>query len=232
MVEKIIYRRHAILLHIIITTIGVAISLYVALKTSAVILIGNVFCTLLLWVYSTTFKRKLLSGNLIISALTAWTIVVLYFATNTTYWITAALDAAIFSAIQRIYKFAALYASFAFVVSLIREVVKDMEDMDGDRKYDCQTMPIVWGIPVSKMFVAVWIVVLVGALIILQFYVLQMDWWIATAYIFLLLVAPLLWLLKLLYDSSGSLQFHVISSFIKIVMLLGILSMLFFTLYP
>jgi 4-hydroxybenzoate polyprenyltransferase len=39
-----------------------------------------------------------------------------------------------------------VYTSFAFIISLIREVIKDMEDMDGDRKYGCRTMPIVWGL--------------------------------------------------------------------------------------
>ena len=47
-IEKIINRRWAILLHLIITTIGVALSLYVSIKTSLVIVIANIFCTLLL----------------------------------------------------------------------------------------------------------------------------------------------------------------------------------------
>src|SRR5665647_558196 len=84
-VEKIINRRWAILLHWIITTVGLIISLYVSFKTSFIVIIVNVLCTLLLWFYSTTFKKKLLSGNVIISLLTAWTVLVLYFATNNTY---------------------------------------------------------------------------------------------------------------------------------------------------
>ena len=64
--------------------------------------------------------------------------------------------------LHRFIRISILYAGFAFIISLIREVVKDMEDMDGDARYGCKTMPIVWGIPASKMFVAVWLVVLIS----------------------------------------------------------------------
>ena len=146
-VEKIINRRWAILLHWSITTLGLIISLYVSIKTSFVIIIVNILCTLLLWFYSTTFKKKLLSGNIIISLLTAWTVLVLYFATNHSYDFAASLAPDISSASKRIFKFAVLYGSFAFIISMIREVVKDIEDMEGDAKYNCKTMPIVWGVP-------------------------------------------------------------------------------------
>ena len=84
-VEKMIKRRWAIIWHIVLTMAGLVLSLYVGLKTSLIIFFANAGCALLLWVYSTTFKKKLLSGNVIISVLTAWTIIVLYFAVNTVY---------------------------------------------------------------------------------------------------------------------------------------------------
>ena len=91
------------------------------------------------------------------------------------------------NSMHRIYKFAALYAGFAFIISLIREVVKDIEDMEGDSKYNSWTMPIAWGVPAAKVFVGVWFVVLIGALIIVQFYVLQIGWWMSAIYILLLI---------------------------------------------
>ena len=152
-VEKTIKRRWAIILHIILTMAGIALSLYVSLKTSLVIVFANAGCALLLWVYSTTFKKKLLSGNVIISVLTAWVLIVLYFAVNTVYLGISKQSPDIVTAMNRIFKYGTLYAGFAFIISLIREVVKDMEDMEGDAKYGCKTMPIVWGIPASKVFV-------------------------------------------------------------------------------
>lgn len=230
-VEKIINRRWAILLHWIITTVGLIISLYVSFKTSFIVIIVNVLCTLLLWFYSTTFKKKLLSGNVIISLLTAWTVLVLYFATNNTYNFVVKPAPDIFAAMNRIFKFAVLYAGFAFIISLIREVVKDIEDMQGDAKYNCKTMPIVWGVPSSKVFAGVWLVVLIGALSIIQFYTFQLGWWLTTLYCLLMVVLPLLWILRKLYVAQNSQQYHQISSIIKLVMLSGILSMLFLKLH-
>jgi 4-hydroxybenzoate polyprenyltransferase len=216
-VQKIIKRRWAIFLHLTLTLAGLVLSLIVSLQTSLLIIAGNVICALLLWVYSTTFKKKLLSGNIIISALTAWTVMVLYFATNT--------------GMHRIYKFAALYAGFAFIISLIREVVKDIEDMEGDTRYNCKTMPIVWGVPAAKVFVGVWLVVLIGALMIVQFYVFQIGWGTSVLYVLLLVIIPLIWILKKFYDAQATVQFHAISNMIKLVMFTGICSILLVKFY-
>lgn len=229
-VQKIIGRRWAIFFHLVLTFIGLALSSYVSFKTSLVIIIANVVCALLLWVYSTTFKKKLLSGNIIISGLTAWTVLVLYFAANTTLSLTTQ-QAGITSGMSRIYKFAALYAGFAFIISLIREVVKDIEDMEGDARYNCKTMPIVWGVPAAKVFVGVWLAVLIGALLIVQFYALQIGWWLSALYVIALVIAPLIWILKKFYEAQTSAQYHVISNMVKLVMLTGICSILLVKIY-
>ncbi|MEO6731122.1 MAG: geranylgeranylglycerol-phosphate geranylgeranyltransferase [Ferruginibacter sp.] len=230
-VQKIIDRRWAIILHLVITFIGLVLSVYVSMKTSLVIIMANIVCALLLWVYSTTFKKKLLSGNIIISGLTAWTVLVLYFATINTLPLTSGLPAEVAAGMNRIYKFAALYAGFAFIISLIREVVKDIEDMEGDARYNCKTMPIVWGVPAAKVFVGVWLVVLIGALGILQFYVLQIGWWLSALYIMLLVIVPLIWILKKFYMAQTASQYHYVSKMIKLVMLTGICSIIFIKIY-
>ena len=66
-------------------------------------------------------------------------------------------------------------ASFAFIISLVREVIKDMEDMEGDARYGCRTMPLVWGLNASKFFCVCWLTILVAALIFIQFYVLAIQ---------------------------------------------------------
>lgn len=230
-VERVIKRRWAIILHIIFTAAGLALSLYVSLKTTLIIFFANAGCALLLWVYSTTFKKKLLSGNIIISALTAWVLIVLYFAVNTTYLNTLSQPKEIITAMNQVFKFGALYAGFAFIISLIREVVKDIEDIEGDAKYGCKTMPIVWGIPASKVFVGVWMSVLIGAISIIIIYMLQKGWWLCAAYCFLLLVIPLITILRQFYQSQNAADYHVISTKIKFMMFAGILSMLLLKLY-
>ena len=124
-----------------------------------------------------------------------------------------------------------LYAGFAFVISLIREVVKDMEDIEGDKKYGCKTIPIAWGIPASKVFVAVWLVVLIGMISIVQIYVWQLGWYWSAAYSIVLIIAPLLWILRKLQQAQVPKDYHQLSTVIKLVMLAGLLSMFFFKIY-
>jgi 4-hydroxybenzoate polyprenyltransferase len=123
------------------------------------------------------------------------------------------------------------YSLFAFLTSFAREVIKDMEDYKGDVQTGCKTMPIVWGLNASKVFVAVWLIVLIGLLIIAQFYVMRFDWWFSIAYSVLFIITPLIIVLKKLFVAQSSQQFHQLSSIVKWVMLSGILSILFFYFY-
>jgi 4-hydroxybenzoate polyprenyltransferase len=223
-VEKIIKRRWTILWHWILSGVGVSLSLYVSWRLrNPIVGLANLGCVFLLYFYSTTFKKKLLLGNIIISLLTAWVILVLY---------VSELNLPVFrepvyhAIISRLFKFAILYGGFAFIISLVREVIKDIEDMDGDVRYGCRTMPIVWGVNVAKVFAGTWLVVLTGALIVIQFYVLQYVWWPVIVFCLLLLIGPLLWTLRKLYQAQTKADYHLLSSAIKGIMLVGILSMI------
>ena len=222
-IGKFIKRRAAILLHAILSLIGLALSMYVGYKLqNALIPFFNFLAILILLVYSSTFKKKLLIGNILISLLTAWVILVLTLAE---YRFRISPHDVVW---QRLLKLSFIYAGFAFIISLIREVIKDMEDMEGDMKYGCTTMPIVWGIPVSKVFAGVWIVVLTGILVALQIYVVQFGWWFSVLYSFVVIIIPLIWVLRKLYKANTPAQFHRLSNVIKLIMLAGIISMVFF----
>jgi 4-hydroxybenzoate polyprenyltransferase len=224
-VDKIIRRRWTILWHWILSGLGVVIGTYVSLKVhNPFVALGNFGCVVLLWFYSTTFKRKLLIGNVLISLMTAWVILVLYVAE---FKLDVFRDAGYHHLLSRLFKFAILYGGFAFIISLIREVVKDIEDMDGDARYGCRTMPIVWGVNAAKVFAATWLIVLIGSLVVIQFYVLQNGWWIILPYCAILLILPLIWILRGLYKANTAAEYHLLSSYIKGVMLAGILSMVF-----
>jgi len=218
-----IKRRWAIFFHAILSLTGFILSLYIGYKLNNIYLpFFNSIAIALLWFYSTTFKKKLLVGNVIISLLTAWVILVL---TLSEYRFRISPEDFVW---QRILKVSFVYAGFAFIISLIREVIKDMEDIEGDLKYGCKTMPIVWGLPASKVFTGVWIVVLAGVLVIIQIYILQFGWWIPAVYALLTIAIPLVWVLRKLYDATTPKDFHRLSSVVKMIMGAGILSMLFF----
>jgi 4-hydroxybenzoate polyprenyltransferase len=222
-IDRYIKRRWAIVLHIVFSFTGFVISCYIGYKLrNLYIPFFNLLAIVGLWFYSTTFKKKLLIGNVLISLLTAWVILVLTVSEyrwritpHDIYW-------------QRLLKLSFIYAGFAFIISLIREVIKDMEDMRGDVKYGCTTMPIVWGLQVSKVFVAVWIVVIAASIASLQFYVIHLGWWFAALYALLAIIIPLLWVLRKLYVAHTQEDFHNLSTTVKLIMLTGILSMIFF----
>ena len=228
-VDTIIKRRWAILWHWLFSFFGVIVSFYISWKLNNWLIgIANAGCVFLLMLYSTTFKKKLLIGNLIISILTAWVTLVLFVAELQ---LNLSPLPEVQAAMGRLFKLTVVYSGFAFIISLVREVVKDVEDMDGDERYGCRTMPIVWGVNVAKMFAAVWLVVLLCAVIVLQFYVLQFRWWWVILYSLVFIIAPCLWILVKLYRATLKQDFHRLSGAIKFVMLTGILSMLFFKLY-
>jgi 4-hydroxybenzoate polyprenyltransferase len=226
-VDKLVKRRWAIIWHWLLSGIGILLSVYISYKTGRwIISIANILCVFLLWVYSTTFKKKVLWGNVIVAALTAWVIVVIYFFCGASIEVWQGQHMA-FDA-QRFFKFTLLYAGFAFIVSLIREVIKDLEDMEGDAQFHCRTMPIAWGVPASKVFTAVWLVVCIAALAIVQLYAWQLGWWFISVYTVLLIIAPLIFMLRKLYKAVTPADYHRLSNYAKLVMLAGILSMLFF----
>ncbi len=232
-VEKIIKRRWAIIWHWVLSFTGICIGFFLAFKQHQwIIALANTACVILLWFYSTIFKKKLLIGNVIISLLTAWVILVFFvylvsfpfsiqFGPNTVFNIN----------VSKLFKLSILYAGFAFIISLVREVIKDMEDMEGDAKYGCNTMPIVWGIPASKVFTAVWLIVLTGALVVLQFYALHLGWWWSVVYCVITILIPLLWVLRKLYTARVTKDYHQLSNAVKLIMLSGIVSMIFFKIY-
>ena len=222
-IGRFIKRRWAIFFHIFLSFTGLALSLYVGYK------IGNIYIPLLnfvaivvLWFYSTTFKKKLLIGNILISLLTAWVILVITIAEyrfqlipGNQLW-------------KGLLKFSFIYAGFAFIISLIREVIKDMEDMPGDTQHNCSTMPISWGLQVSKVFVAVWLIVCIAIIAGILIYVIQLGWWLAGLYSLFTILIPLAWIILKLFDANFTTDFHKLSNAVKLVMLSGILSMIFF----
>lgn len=222
-IGKIISRRWAIFFHAALSIAGLILSFIVGYQlNNFYVPLFNFFAILLLWFYSTTFKKKLLIGNIIISLLSAWVILVLALSE---YRFRISSEDIVW---HQMLVLSFFYGGFAFVISLIREVIKDMEDIEGDSNFGCKTMPIVWGLPASKVFVAVWLIVLTATLLIIQIFVVQFGWWLLTLYSIIALIIPLLFVLKKLYVAKTKNDFHKLSSIVKVIMAAGILSMVFF----
>lgn len=226
-VESIINRRWAIFWHWILSFVGLVATAFAVGLHKWYLVFANLFCILLLWFYSTSFKRQLLIGNVIISLLTSWTILIVFFNFTDPHSAFEVNN----PATVKFFRIAFLYAGFAFVISIIREAIKDIEDMEGDARYNCKTMPIVLGVRTTKIYIAVWLVVLIACLAILQLYILQFGWWPAVLYSVIMVIIPLLYSFIRLRKSISTKDFTALSSLTKLIMLTGILSMIFFRIY-
>lgn len=229
-IDSIVSRRWAMLWHMLISGAGVLLSLYVGIRTGLwYIPLANLICVFLLFVYSLALKQRLLVGNVVISLLTAWVITILFLSETKVLYTMVTPDELTSS--QKIVRLGLLYSAFAFIISLIREAIKDMEDIEGDLKYGCRTMPIQWGMNAAKVYVAIWLIVLIALVIIAQVYVSQFQWWWPNIYSTLLIIVPLAYIFYKLYKATTPQQFNTLSSVTKWVMLTGILSIIFFRFY-
>jgi 4-hydroxybenzoate polyprenyltransferase len=192
--------------------------------------LANFACAFLLFGYSISLKQKLLSGNILISVLTAWVILILCLSEFRLSQ-GGSVDGSGLVAQNKIMRLGFLYAGFAFILTLIREAIKDMEDMDGDARYGSKTMPIAWGMPATKVYVAVWMIVLLALLVAIQVYIIRFHWWWPILYCTILIILPLAYTFLKLFRAMTPEQFHFLSSITKTVMLTGILSMVFFYFY-
>jgi 4-hydroxybenzoate polyprenyltransferase len=201
-VGKLIKRRIVLASHVVLNVLGIGIGFYLNLYIGII----NFFAGFLLWIYSNQLKRLPFIGNLVISLLTALSILVLavYFQKNV-------------SLIMN-------YAVFAFSINLIREIIKDMEDLRGDMRFGSKTLPIVWGLRKTKYLLYVLILVFVFILFYLSFQLGNQ-----TLNIFLIiLIVPIIYLIYLLYRADSQKRFHRLSMYCKLLMLAGISSMAFF----
>jgi len=230
-VDIIVSRRWAMLWHFVLSGIGVLLSLYVSWSTGLwYIVLANLACVFLLFGYSVSLKRELLFGNILISLLTVRVVLILCLS-EFHLSLSTQIDPAFLLTQNKIMRLGFLFAGFAFILSLIREAIKDMEDIEGDARYGSKTMPIVWGVQAAKIYVAVWMVVLLGLLATVQVYIIRFHWWWPVIYSIVLIILPLLYVFYKLFKATTPQQFHYVSGITKTVMLTGILSMIFFYFY-
>lgn len=224
--DKIISRRWAMAWHTILNMGGVSIGFIVAWQIGHIYLgFTQVICSLLLWFYSTSFKRQPLIGNVVISLLTALAVVVVGFYEKQIY---ETFEAILSHVGGKLIKIIGVYATFAFIMSMLREVVKDLEDMIGDSKDGCRTVPIVWGVDPAKRLCKGLIILVELLILVVQIKVWGPGWYWAVLYLLLFVQLPSAYAWILLKKAHLPAHYHKVSSLVKLIMLTGILSMIFF----
>ena len=219
-----IKRREAMALHFVFSGIGVGIGFYLGWKVGMWNLgLINLFSASALWFYSTHFKRNYLSGNILISLLSALVLLIVAL-----YDILPASEQNDINAIV-VFKIICIYAAFAFITTLIREIVKDLEDLEGDQKMGYQTYAIVSGKKKAKNIVQTLSLLTIFGIAWILHSQFHTDLY-SFLYVLFFVEAPFLFFVWKLKKAEKQANFHSLSSWIKIIMLTGTFSMLVFAL--
>lgn len=237
-IGKLISKKTASLLHQILTGIGVLSGIIVAYSCRSFTL-GLIIVMVpgLLWFYSASYKRQFLIGNLVVALNAAFALLVVAIATASFLSNPQAYGDLIYETpiIRIIYTWVCGFAIFAFLSTLIREIIKDMEDIKGDREMESRTMPIVLGIAKSKMVLYALIVVTLALLFYLQFQHIDKFIFFGTEksslslrYLIFGISLPFAFLSYLIIKAKGKRDFHQASTFVKFIMGLGSLYSLVF----
>lgn len=222
--------------YITLTIIGLGCALVASImalgKNSVTIMAYMMLLVCGLYSYSRTYKRKLIVGNLIVSLSVAfavfvpWLFEMIYVSRHELLLITLK------PLMKTSLRIVLIYTAFAFLTTFIREIVKDMEDVVGDAKQNCHTIPVAWGIKAAQIIVlvlslATFIMILYAKEYLHGFGFTVTGYMLEGAgiFMFVMLFGNVFGLLDASFRTSK--QFHMQSIAMKITMLIGVLSMFF-----
>ncbi len=179
----------------------------------------------LLYFYSQKYSCIPLLGNIVVALLSAVSFGIVWFF----YFFSLSNEPLVFVSVQPAFSvvnlYVAIYMVFAFIVSLLREIVKDIEDYKGDNRFGCRTLPVVYGISTSGILAKLLAFIILGASVVMQIYWLIYGFYLLAAgfvIIDLLLIIIIVRLLK----ADNAQDYGKVSLMIKLVMLAGIFSMI------
>jgi 4-hydroxybenzoate polyprenyltransferase len=215
-------RRQAMMWHNIFNITGVAAGIYVSAR-AGFLWMGILFLVVsgLLYFYSASYKRQFLVGNLIVAILTAMVpMLVVIFEAPVLYQYYA-INAVKIPDLSIIFYWVGGFAVFAFLTTLSREIIKDIEDFEGDVAYGRNTLPVVIGILASKIVTVC--LVFITILILYLVWYFYLDDLITLIYLSMAVAIPLIYVIFQTLVSKSRKQLHSASRIMKVVMLSGIL---------
>lgn len=181
-----------------------------------------IITSLLLYIYATSFKQIAVIGTILVSLALALSVIIV-----------GLFD--IIPATDQVNRFQMMlwlellfdYAVFAFLLNFIREIIKDLEDINGDYNQGMRTLPIVLGVSRTAKVVAV---ITAIATVILLWYInnhlMNSGLYIATIYALVFLVSPLIFAVVKVWTATTQKEFHLLSNVLKAIIFFGILFIL------
>jgi 4-hydroxybenzoate polyprenyltransferase len=229
-VGKSISEDTAYYIYFALTISGVLIGYYLSNYVNKTSFFGIfIIISVLLYLYATSFKQIAVVGNLIVAFVLGLSVVIIGMFDIIPLLSFVSVDQSI--NLQTLLGIILDYAIFAFFINFIREIVKDLEDIDGDYNQGMNTLPIAIGKERTAKIVSVFAAI---ATLVLLWYVNKnlMDsklFW-ASAYCLLLVISPMLFITVKSWTAKSKKEFRLLSSVLKMIIFFGILSVLIISL--
>lgn len=177
------------------------VSLLLSVFITIIALLEVFFASALLFLYSYKIKKIPLLGNFVVAFLTGFAFLYGGMAVNNS-------------------KAAIIPALFALLINFIREIVKDMEDIEGDKQKGINSYPAIHGFKKSKMiivFITIVLIILTVFPFINEFY--AIEYFI----IVMAIVNPLMvYIVKSLFDDDSTKNLNKLSNLLKLDMVIGL----------
>ncbi|MFV8269937.1 geranylgeranylglycerol-phosphate geranylgeranyltransferase [Flavobacterium sp. GT2N3] len=218
-VGKTISENNAYNVYLALTASGVAIGFYlsnVIEKPGFASIFILVAATL--YLYATSLKQMLVIGNIIIALLLSFSVVIIgiFDLFPTIHEGNQQQMGVVFSILLD-------YALFTFFLNFMREIVKDLEDVDGDYNEGMNTLPIVIGKSrTAKIVFGISFIPIIFMLYYINKYLLELVF--TTVYLLLFVVGPLLYFAVKIWTAKSKKEFHMLSLLLKCILLFGVLS--------
>ncbi len=209
-------------LYAFLTLFGLILAIFIAFKINSLVqLVIYPLAVMMLYYYSSRFKNSVIIGNIIVSIFVCLVTGIVLFAERVEIL-------SMTSEITRlkIFEIFISYMTFSFFINLAREIVKDIEDVDGDKEMNINTLPIKHGVEFSKK-----IVMSICAILILLMVLWMMNSSISLSfrvifYLIIFIIAPLGWIIQKINIATFKSDFNRISHIFKMIMIAGLVSLI------
>ena len=222
-VGRLITRRATILIHSVLNFLGVMLGIYLSWKIQywplALIFLA---VAMALWLYSVRFKRSFLTGNITVALLSAMVILLVWLVE----YRAASLQYAVSPEMMQVNFFARFYSFFAFMISLCREIIKDLEDHAGDKKTGCRSLAVVKGLETTRKVVLVIMGLTILTIVAYMVYMALQGRFTIMSYFLVMITIPFMVVFYHASKGLGVQDFRIIQRFLKLIMLAGVLSMI------
>lgn len=214
-------------LYIGLTIIGIGIGFYLSNvidKPS----FASVFIiiALTLYFYSNSLKQSLIIGNIIVALLLSLSVLII--GIFDLYPLITEENRPVMGLLFGILLD---YAIFAFIINFIREIVKDLEDVEGDSNQGMNTLPIIFGKNRTvKLVFGLSFIPIICLLYYINHYIFAAGLLISTIFGLVFILAPLLYFTVKIWTAKDKKDFHHLSMILKWILFFGILSIVVITL--